>query len=194
MTTPLDLARQELAAGVREPAAFARYSGGRDEAWCAHFVSWLFDNSGLPLPGYFKPFNATGGLPPTAGCNYLMKRMREFGRILPEGAEPQPNDLIFYKHRDGGQFTTPGLYGFPVIYGHVGLVEGVETDPKTGQKYVITIEGNYSNKVARVRTKLTDPSIGAFARPVDFGAVAIGAGTLLASALGVYAVWRYKKR
>lgn len=193
MPAPLDFARQELAAGVREPEAYDRYTGGRDEAWCAHFVSWTYAQSGLPLPGYFIPTTGPRGMPPTAGCNYILKRMGEFGRILPEGARPMPNDLIFYKKKVGGVYEQPGYYGFPFTYGHIGLVEGIERDPKTGREFVITIEGNYSNKVARVKTPLNDPSIGAYARPVDFVKAAAGGATLLASAAVVYAVWRYKR-
>ena len=194
MPSPIEFARNELAAGIREPEAYARYTGGRDEAWCAHFVSWCYAQSGLPLPGYFIPTTGPKGLPPTAGCSYVLKRMREFNRILPPGEKPQANDLIFYKHKADGVFTQPGIYGFPFIYGHIGLVEGVERDPKTGQESVVTIEGNYSNKVARVKTKLTDPSIGAFARPISAAQVAaVGGGGLLAAALGVVLVWKFKR-
>lgn len=209
MPTPLDFARQEVEKigrdgkkGVREPEAYDLYTGGRNEAWCAHFVSWLYAQAGFPLPGWFPP--TPSRMPPTAGCNYLMKRMREFGRILSPGERPQPNDLIFYKkkagaaeHGTGGGsvFEQPGYYGFPVVYGHVGIVEGIKVDPKTGKEFVVTIEGNYSNKVARVETRIDHPSIGAYARPA--GATASedsGITTLLASAVAVYAVWRYKNR
>lgn len=200
MPTPLDFARQEVAfvnpdgkLGVREPMALDKYAGGRDEAWCAHFVSWLYAQSGLPLPGYFVPSTAPKGMPPTAGCNYLMKRMGEFGKILKPGERPQPNDLIFYKRVVGGVYEQPGYYGFPFVYGHVGLVEGIEQDKKTGQEYVVTIEGNYSSKVARVKTKLNDPSIGAFARPIDFAKVAGGVGVNLLLAVGVAAAWRWRQ-
>lgn len=164
MPVPVDLARQELAAGVKEPEAYARYSGGRDEAWCAHFVSWLFRTAGQPLPGSIIP--GPGVWSPTAGCNYIVKTMKEAGRLLPPGMLPQANDLIFYKRADPktGGFEAPGLYGLPFIYGHVGLVEGVVEEG--GVKKVVTIEGNYSNKVARVKTRLDSPTIGCFARPV----------------------------
>jgi hypothetical protein len=161
---PIDLARQELAAGVKEPAAYARYSGGRDEAWCAHFVSWLFRTAGQPLPGSVVPGPGVGS--PTAGCNFIVKTMNEAGRLLPAGAVPQANDLIFYKRVDPktGKFEAPGLYGLPFIYGHIGIVEGIVEEG--GVKKIVTIEGNYSDKVARVKTRLDSPTIGCFARPV----------------------------
>ena len=164
MPVPVDLARQELAAGVKEPVAYARYSGGRDEAWCAHFVSWLFREAGHPLPGSVVPGPGVGS--PTAGCNFIVKTMKEAGRLLPAGALPQPNDLIFYKRADPktGRFEAPGLYGLPFIYGHVGIVESVVDEG--GVKKVVTIEGNYSDKVSRVKTRLDSPTIGFFARPV----------------------------
>ena len=164
MPVPVDLARQELAAGVKEPEAYARYSGGRDEAWCAHFVSWLFRTAGQPLPGSVVPSPTMGS--PTAGCNYIAKTMKEAGRILPTGAIPQPNDIVLYKRAapQTGGFEAPGLYGFPFIYGHIGLVEGVVEE--NGIKKIVTIEGNYSDKVSRVKTRLDSPTIGLFARPV----------------------------
>lgn len=205
---PVDLARQELAAGVREPEAYARYSGGRDEAWCAHFVSWLFRTAGKPLPGSVVP--GPGVWSPTAGCNYIAKRMSEEGKILPAGAIPQPNDIILYKSADRktGGFQTPGLYGFPFVYGHIGLVTDVVEE--NGVKKVVSIEGNYSNKVALVKTRLDSPTIGLFARPETsfslsrastfggpssgggggfFGPLVFGAS---AAALAVYA-WKRKQ-
>ena len=60
MPTPVEIARQELASGIREPAAYARYSGGRNEAWCAHFVSWVLDQAGIPFADYIVPTPARG--------------------------------------------------------------------------------------------------------------------------------------
>ena len=175
MVTPLELARQQLADGVREPEAFARYSGGRDEAWCAHFVSWLFRTAGKPLPGSLVPTPNVWS--PTAGCNYIAKRMNEAGKILPAGVVPRPNDIILYKKADPGTgtFQAPGLYGFPFIYGHVGLVKDVIEDK--GVKKVVTIEGNYSRKVAEVTTRLDSPTIGLFARPEDVFSLSIAGGS-----------------
>jgi hypothetical protein len=92
--------------------------------------------------------------------------MRDSNRVLPPGAIPQPNDIILYKRADPktGGFEAPGLYGFPFIYGHIGLVEGVVDEG--GAKKVVTLEGNYADKVARVKTRLDSPTIGMFARPV----------------------------
>lgn len=190
MPTPIEFARQELAAGVSEPEAYPRYTGGRDEAWCAHFVSWAYAQAGHPLPGYFLP--TPQRRPPTAGCNHIMRTMVEGRHVLPPGERPRVNDLIFYKRRVGGVFEQPGYYGLPFVYGHIGIVDKIERDPKTGQEFVITIEGNYSDRVALVRTKLNDPSIGGFARPVDFEAS--GLPTLLAAtAFGAALAWKIKR-
>jgi len=172
---PVDLARRELAAGVKEPQAYDRYAGGRVEAWCAHFISWLFRMAGTPLPGSLIPSPSTRS--PTAGCNFIAKVMREQDRILPQGAVPQPNDIILYKRADPktGVFEAPGLYGFPFIYGHIGLVEGVVEEG--GVKKVVTLEGNYGDKVSRVKTRLDSPTIGLFARPA--GAVPTAVGSIL---------------
>ncbi len=184
--TPVDLARQELAAGIKEPAAYARYSGGRNEAWCSHFVSWLFRTAGTPLPGSLVP--APNVWSPTAGVNFVFKTMRDAGKLLPPGAVPQANDLIFYKRKDPatGAFDTKGLYGLPFVYGHIGLVEGVVDEG--GVKKVVTIEGNYSDSVARVKTRLDSPTIGGFARPV--GSFGVGIGALAVLGVGAFFIAR----
>lgn len=187
MPTPIELARQELAAGVREPAAYQRYSGGRNEAWCSHFVSWCFAQAGYPFASYVIPSPTRAN--PAASCSRVAKNMADIGRLYrPNEVTPQANDLIFYKYRENGKFVAPGIFGLDFILGHIGIVEGVDKDK------VVTIEGNYSDMVARVRTPLNSPSIAYYARPFTTAQVAgAGIGTLAVVGLGAYLLMRSRK-
>lgn len=191
MPSPIDLAKQELASGIREPAAFARYAGGRDESWCAHFVSWLFAQAGYPFAGYIVPTPTQGS--PTANVMRVASNMQTIGRLYRPGEiTPQANDLIFYKTRSRtGGFVTPGLYGLPFALGHIGIVEGIDGDK------VVTIEGNYSDKVARVRTPLNSDTIAFYGRPLTTTEVAvaggIGIGAIAALGIGTYLLLRSRR-
>lgn len=184
MPSPIEIARAELNAGVREPAALQRYAGGRDEAWCSHFVSWCFAQAGYPFASYIIPSPTQYN--PAASCSRVAKNMADIGRLYrPNEITPQANDLIFYKKFEGGRYVAPGIFGLDFILGHIGIVEGIEGDK------VVTIEGNYSRRVARVRTKLTSDSIAYYARPFTAGQiVGAGIGTLAVVGLGTYFIAR----
>lgn len=191
MPTPIEIAKQEFDAGVREPAAFDRYAGGRNEAWCSDFVSWCFAQAGYPFASYIIPSATRAN--PAASCSRVAKNMADIGRLYkPNEITPQANDLIFYKHVEGGVFQQPGVFGLDFILGHIGLVEGVD-----GNK-VVTIEGNYSHRVARVRTPMNLPNIAYYARPLSAAEIAavggVGVGTLAVVGLGAYLFMRSRKR
>lgn len=146
--TPAQLAQAEWdiksysKATVSEPAAYARYSGGRVEPWCAHFVSWVFAQVGQPLPGYLAPSSTRAN--PTASASYL------YGQAVAAGLlnrSPKVNDVIFYKNSDASKPS-----------GHVGIVTAV-SDGK-----VVSIEGNLGDTVARVSHSLSDPKILGYGR------------------------------
>lgn len=189
MSSPIDIARQELAAGVKEPAALDRYAGGRDEAWCAHFVAWTYAQAGYPFASYIIPSPSQWN--PAASCSQIARNMADIGRLYRPGEiVPQANDLIFYKKVENGRFGTPGSFGLDYKLGHIGIVEGID-----GNK-VVTIEGNYSNRVARVRTPLDSPTIAYYGRPFTpaQAAAAAGLGTIVVIGLGAYLFMRSRKR
>lgn len=198
MPTPIEIARQEAEyvnpdgkLGVREPAAFNKYAGGRDESWCAHFVSWCFAQAGYPFASYIVPSPTRAN--PAAGCSRVASNMKDIGRLYKPGEiTPRANDLIFYKKVEDGHFVAPGILGLDFILGHIGIVEGVD-----GNK-VVTIEGNYSNKVARVRTPMNSPNIAYYGRPLTTAEIAAvggaGIGTLAVVGLGAYLFMRSRRR
>jgi hypothetical protein len=187
MPTPIEVARKEI--GTREPQAFSRYAGGRQEAWCAHFASWAFDQAGVPFAEYIAPSPTRAS--PTASVSFVASVLDKLGRLMPPTSTPQPNDLIFYKQTEGGKFVTPGRFGLPVGLGHVGIVEGIEGDK------VVSIEGNFSDRVARVRTPRNSPNIAFYGRPFTkaqvIAAGAGGAAALVAAGVGVFLLMRSRK-
>jgi cell wall-associated NlpC family hydrolase len=106
-----------------------RYSAGRQEPWCANFVTWVHQKTGMPLP--------KGGSP---SVQQMEDKMQAAGRwAAAKNHTPKPGDIIFFKTRVGSD----GKKGR-----HVGIVESVK-----GGK-VHTIEGNAKNKVAADRSYL----------------------------------------
>lgn len=166
--TPAQLAlsewtiKQANKAAVSEPAAYSRYAGGRAEPWCAHFVSWVFDRVGQPLPGYVRPTVSRAN--PTASASYLYQQAVAQGAL---SRTPKVNDLIFYKNSDPSKPS-----------GHVGIVTDV------GGGKVISVEGNLSDTVARVTHSLSDPKIlgyGRFYRALPLIGLAVTAGSFAAT-------------
>ena len=158
MSTPASLAEREFAikakdkAAVSEPSAFNKYAGGRQEAWCAHFASWIFAQLGNPLPGYRVPSPSVAN--PTAGCSYLYEQAKKMGVLR---SYPQRDDIIFYKSSNPDK-----------ISGHVGIV----TDVRDGK--VVSIEGNLSDTVARVTHSLSDNKILGYANFYRAGLPLVG--------------------
>jgi hypothetical protein len=92
------------------------------EPWCAIFVSWVANQSGLIQSGAIPMFAST-----SAGVQWFQNR----GLWQPRGYTPAPGDLIFFDRTGSG---TPD---------HVGIVERVDGG------VVHTIEGNSSDMVRR---------------------------------------------
>jgi hypothetical protein len=96
---------------------------GPCENWCSLFVAWVWQHAGVPLPGVPADYGYSGSLYTWA---------REHGRVLPATARPAPGDAVFYGTG-------------PSDSAHVGIVAQVLADGR-----IVTVEGNYENKVARV--------------------------------------------
>ncbi|MCX5748452.1 MAG: hypothetical protein NT062_38855 [Proteobacteria bacterium] len=73
----------------------------------------------------------------------------------------------------------------------MGIVEGVDGDK------VVSIEGNLSDRVARVRTPLKSASIAFYGRPFTTaqiaGAAGAGIGVLAIAGIGAYLLMRSRK-
>jgi hypothetical protein len=96
---------------------------GPCEEWCALFVAWVWQHAGIRMSGGTAPYAYSGSF-------YGWVRQHG-GRVLPPWATPSPGDAV--------------LYGWgPTASEHVGIVESV-----LGGE-IVTIEGNYGDRVARV--------------------------------------------
>ncbi len=142
------LASAQSQVGVREATGnndgtpATRYSGGRQEPWCANFVAWNFRQAGNPLPGNQRML---------ASVQYMEDQMKRTGAFIPRGTQqPRPGDIIFFSNR-GGSDAGGGR--------HVGIVERVEN----GRVY--TVEGNSGNAVRRRDYPLDLARISGYGRP-----------------------------
>lgn len=111
-----------------------RYTGGRHEPWCAHFLAYLFRECGAPIPGDVVPSPTVAN--PLAGVSYMEWVFQEHGWCV---MHPQPGDLAFFIGRGS---SDPGKGR------HVGLIETVD-----GTR-ITTIEANENDGVRRERYSL----------------------------------------
>jgi len=94
--------------------------------WCAIFVSWVANKSGI----------STSVIPKFEGCNAGMNWFKNKGLWKNNSYSPSPGDIVFFDWDHNGRPD------------HVGIVESVSNGK------VHTIEGNASDQVARrVRSK-----------------------------------------
>ncbi|MBS1845674.1 MAG: CHAP domain-containing protein [Actinobacteria bacterium] len=116
------IARSQL--GVTESPLGSNCSKfGPCEEWCALFVAWVWEHAGVPMQGGTAPYAYSG--------SFYGWVKEHGGRVLPPGATPSPGDAV--------------LYGWgPTASEHVGIVESV-----LGGE-IVTIEGNFGDRVARV--------------------------------------------
>lgn len=129
--TPLQAAQSQVGViedppGSNRGIPWERYSlPGEDPlAWCARFVRWCFTQSARTLPGQ----------------KYLIGNVERMHHELAlqnaRVTTPLPGDIIFYLDRGKSDVHKGGR--------HVGIVEVIAGDGR-----LTTIEGNWSNKVAR---------------------------------------------
>ncbi|MBS1861972.1 MAG: CHAP domain-containing protein [Actinobacteria bacterium] len=96
---------------------------GPCEEWCALFVAWVWEHAGVPMSGGTAPYAYSG--------SFYGWVKEHGGRVLPPGATPAPGDAVLY-----GWGSTASE--------HVGIVEAVLGDE------IVTIDGNFGDRVARV--------------------------------------------
>jgi hypothetical protein len=96
---------------------------GPCEEWCALFVAWVWQHAGIEMAGGTSPYAYSGSFYGWVKANG--------GRVLPPSATPSPGDAVLYGRG-------------PTASDHVGIVESV-----LGGE-IVTIEGNYDDRVARV--------------------------------------------
>ncbi|MHB1569543.1 MAG: CHAP domain-containing protein [Solirubrobacteraceae bacterium] len=128
------LAESQIGQGeTPEGSNCTRY--GPCEEWCSLFVSWVWQHTGVPLPGSPADYGYSGSL-----YTWVAEHG---GSVLPPTATPAPGDAVFY-----GQGPGESL--------HVGIVARVLADGE-----IVTVEGNYANHVTRVGPFNPDEAVSA---------------------------------
>ena len=129
--------------------------GGKWIAWCAMFVSWVFNQAGAKCVGL------PGAYTPTMSNKALVE-----GKVVNKYSA-KPGDVVYFTWGNGGDYID-----------HVGIVE------KNNGSYIQTIEGNTSNAVMRktrswdcvgyiVRPDYDDDEVKPIVMPTKQGAGAI---------------------
>jgi len=117
------VAESQVGQGEHPPGSnCTRY--GPCEEWCSLFAAWVWQHSGIDLPGPTASYAYSGAL-------YTWAR-EHGGRVLPPTSTPVPGDLVFYGKG-------------PSDSAHVGVVVQVLADGR-----IVTVEGNYADHVTRV--------------------------------------------
>lgn len=119
---------------------YGRKVSGSSYPWCAVFISWCGNQAGI----------STGILPHYTSASQYKEHYADLGRYYKysSGYTPKVGDLVFI---DWG-----GRHG---SIDHVGIV----VESKNG--YIVTVEGNYSDKVSTNKYSLTSGKIVGYASP-----------------------------
>lgn len=128
--------------GSNNNTKYGAWYGANNNAWCVMFISWCAEKAGVPTSVIPKMASTT------AMCNWFGENNRLHLRT--SMYIPLPGDIVFFT----GNGTKGGLK-------HTGMVESVNGTT------LITIEGNYSDKVTRreYTNFFNNSSIYAFASP-----------------------------
>lgn len=136
----VSLAQKELKLwedGTLKPGdGYHKYSQGRDENWCADFVSWLYNTAGYPLAE-----TKDGNVPAVDTIKSIGEKGDIFTYHDSSNYKPQPGDLVIQKGPD---------------ISHVMIVASVE-----GNKMTV-IGGNQSGTNGFTTSKVTQYTITGF--------------------------------
>lgn len=106
--------------------------------WCGAFVSWCFDQAGIPLGniGYTRGF---------AGCDTAVHLAAKWGKIV---TVPQPGDVVFFDWQGDGKFDHTGIF---VKDNGKGLFQSIEGNTAYGNDSnggeVMLRERKYKNAI-----------------------------------------------
>lgn len=90
----VQIAQAELALwkdGNSPSGGFRKYSQGRDENWCADFVSWVYNQAGYPLIN-----SNEGNVPAVLGITAIGEKNDKFKYFGSSGYNPKPGDIAIH--------------------------------------------------------------------------------------------------
>lgn len=130
------IAEQELSKSpVEYDSNVLVYTTGRQEAWCADFVSWVYNEAGKPITGNSE--GAEWQIPSVVNMQSVFKENHTYFKVGEQ--EPQPGDVAFYigaQTPDGGSSS------------HVNIVVEVNGGTMT------TIGGNEGDAIKKGERKI----------------------------------------
>ena len=79
---------------------YGKEVSGAAYPWCGAFVSWVYNEAGMPLGniGMKKGF---------VGCPYAVERISKWGKLV---TVPEAGDIVFYDWNGDGRFDHTGLF------------------------------------------------------------------------------------
>lgn len=121
MNKIIEIAEKEI--GYMEDPAdsnntkYGKWFGFDGVAWCAMFVSWVYDQAGHPLGQISHPKGY-------AGCQFGFNYFNKKGLII---TDPKEGDIVFFDWNGDGRYDHTGIFV-----------------KRLDKKYFETIEGNTS--------------------------------------------------
>jgi hypothetical protein len=121
MSKLIEVAESQIGV-VEEPINKVKYNdwiynkptSGAAYAWCGAFVSWVFDQAGLPLGniGLKRGF---------VGCPYAVERISKWGKLV---TVPTEGCVVFYDWDGNGRFDHTGIFVKDLGGGLFEAIEG----------------------------------------------------------------------
>lgn len=96
-----ELGYKEIPAGSNK-TKYGKWFGFDGVAWCAMFVSWVYDRAGFPLGniGFTKGF---------AGCQSGFDFFKKKGWIIPS-SQAQPGDIVLFDWNGDKRYDHTGIF------------------------------------------------------------------------------------
>lgn len=118
MNKIIEIAEKEI--GYKEDPAdsnktkYGKWFGFDGVAWCAMFVSWVYDQAGHPLGniGYKKGY---------AGCQTGINYFKKKGLIV---TEPKEGDIVFFDWNGDGRYDHTGIFVKTLDKNYFETIEG----------------------------------------------------------------------
>lgn len=121
MNKLIEIATKEIGV-VEEPVNKVKYNdwiynkptSGSAYAWCGAFVSWCYDQAGMPLGniGLKRGF---------VGCPYAVERISKWGKLV---TVPTEGCVVFYDWDGNGRFDHTGIFVKDLGGGLFEAIEG----------------------------------------------------------------------
>ena len=146
MSKLIEIAESQIGV-VEEPINKVKYNdwiynkptSGSAYAWCGAFVSWVFNEAGLPL--------GNNGLKTGfVGCPYAVERISKWGKLV---TVPTEGCVVFYDWNGDGRFDHTGIFVKDLGGGLFEAIEGNTSfkDNSNGGQVMRRSDRKYKNAI-----------------------------------------------